>query len=236
MAKKPGTNPKNEFAFFNVVYEDGSQRSNRRVPSELLGGLRGRRARARLHHRAGPRDRRKSRPPAARDQGHQPRRREEEVARAAVTFRSDCQAARKMWLRVPAACSARVMHRWCPSTSRGRRECRMQAAPMARLQQKTQAVVTTGQPNSPAFPARWFTAYTCSPRCAGLFSHRRARKSSRKRLTSASGGRDPHDFARPCRPAFVSRGPTRPSHPAPRFVTIGRNAPLDELGMGEDKS
>src|SRR5579859_5566203 len=41
MAKKPGTNPKGEFAFFNVVYEDGSQRSNRRVPSELLGGLEG---------------------------------------------------------------------------------------------------------------------------------------------------------------------------------------------------
>lgn len=37
MAKKPGTNPKGEFAFFNVFYEDGSQRSNRRVPSELLG-------------------------------------------------------------------------------------------------------------------------------------------------------------------------------------------------------
>ena len=39
MAKRPGTNPKGEFAFFDVVYEDGSQRSNRRVPSELLGGL-----------------------------------------------------------------------------------------------------------------------------------------------------------------------------------------------------
>jgi hypothetical protein len=41
MPKKPGTNPKGEFAFFNVFYEDGSQRSNRRVPSELLGGLDG---------------------------------------------------------------------------------------------------------------------------------------------------------------------------------------------------
>ena len=41
MAKKPGTNPKGEFAFFNVVYEDDSQKSNRRVPSELLGGLDG---------------------------------------------------------------------------------------------------------------------------------------------------------------------------------------------------
>jgi hypothetical protein len=41
MPKKPGTNPKGEFAFFNVFYEDGSQRSNRRVPSELIGGLDG---------------------------------------------------------------------------------------------------------------------------------------------------------------------------------------------------
>jgi hypothetical protein len=39
MPKKPGTNPKGEFAFFNVLYEDGSQRSNRRVPAELLDGL-----------------------------------------------------------------------------------------------------------------------------------------------------------------------------------------------------
>jgi hypothetical protein len=39
MAKKPGANPKNEFVFFDVVYEDGSRRSNRRVPTELLGGL-----------------------------------------------------------------------------------------------------------------------------------------------------------------------------------------------------
>ena len=39
MPKKPGTNPKGEFVFFDVVYEHGSQRSNRRVPAELLGGL-----------------------------------------------------------------------------------------------------------------------------------------------------------------------------------------------------
>ena len=39
MPKKPGTNPKGEFAFFDVLYEDGSQRSNRRVPTSLLGGL-----------------------------------------------------------------------------------------------------------------------------------------------------------------------------------------------------
>jgi len=39
MPTKPGTRPKNEFVFFDVVYEDGSQRSNRRVPAELLDGL-----------------------------------------------------------------------------------------------------------------------------------------------------------------------------------------------------
>jgi hypothetical protein len=39
MPKKPGTNPKGAFFFFDVVYDDGSQRSNRRVPAELLGGI-----------------------------------------------------------------------------------------------------------------------------------------------------------------------------------------------------
>ncbi len=39
MAKKPGSNPKGEFVMFDVVYEDGSQRSNRRVPADLLEGL-----------------------------------------------------------------------------------------------------------------------------------------------------------------------------------------------------
>ena len=39
MARKPTA--RTEFVFFNVVYEDGSQRSNRKVPGELLGGLDG---------------------------------------------------------------------------------------------------------------------------------------------------------------------------------------------------
>lgn len=30
---------KSDFVLFNVVYEDGTQRSNRRVPVELLDGL-----------------------------------------------------------------------------------------------------------------------------------------------------------------------------------------------------
>jgi hypothetical protein len=39
MARKPATRV--EFAFFDVVYEDGTQNSNRRVESKLLGGLEG---------------------------------------------------------------------------------------------------------------------------------------------------------------------------------------------------
>ena len=36
MARKPATRV--EFTLFDVVYEDGSVRSNRRVPSDVLGG------------------------------------------------------------------------------------------------------------------------------------------------------------------------------------------------------
>jgi len=39
MAKKPSQRA--EYVLFNVVYEDGTQRSNRKVPADLLGGLDG---------------------------------------------------------------------------------------------------------------------------------------------------------------------------------------------------
>src|SRR5262245_59680443 len=39
MARKPTA--RTEYVLFNVYYEDGSQRSNRRVPAELLGGIDG---------------------------------------------------------------------------------------------------------------------------------------------------------------------------------------------------
>lgn len=39
MAKKPTA--RTEFVLFNVVYEDGTQRSNRKVPADMLGGLDG---------------------------------------------------------------------------------------------------------------------------------------------------------------------------------------------------
>ena len=40
MARKKPT-PKAEFVLFNVLYEDGTMTSNRRVPGEILGGLDG---------------------------------------------------------------------------------------------------------------------------------------------------------------------------------------------------
>jgi hypothetical protein len=39
MAKKPTA--RTEFVMFDVLYEDGSQRSNRKVEANLLGGLDG---------------------------------------------------------------------------------------------------------------------------------------------------------------------------------------------------
>ncbi len=39
MARKPGTRV--EFVLFDVFYEDGTQRSNRKVPGAVLGGLDG---------------------------------------------------------------------------------------------------------------------------------------------------------------------------------------------------
>ena len=67
MARKPGTRTSGEFALFNVVYEDGTQRSNRRVPMAALGGLDDDESGTRRHQRAGQRDRGKIRRSADED-------------------------------------------------------------------------------------------------------------------------------------------------------------------------
>lgn len=41
MGRRPGTRTAGEFVLFDVEYEDGTQRSNRRVPATALGGLDG---------------------------------------------------------------------------------------------------------------------------------------------------------------------------------------------------
>lgn len=39
MGRKPGTRVSGDFTLFDVFYEDGTMRSNRKVPSSTLGGL-----------------------------------------------------------------------------------------------------------------------------------------------------------------------------------------------------
>ena len=39
--KKPGTNAASEWIAFDLLYEDGTRLSNRRVPASALGGLDG---------------------------------------------------------------------------------------------------------------------------------------------------------------------------------------------------
>jgi hypothetical protein len=100
---------------------------------------------------------------------------------------------------------------------------------MARLQQKKQAAVTTGTPNNRHSLRDGLRLMACSPRGAGLDSPRRVAK--RLATLDLSVGRPgPHAFARPLAASLVQRRRPRPSHSAPRFVTIGRNVPLDEAG------
>ena len=89
MPRKPGLN--SEFVMFDVLDEDGSQRSNRKVPRALIGGHRRRQAGARISDRAGPRHR-GNLTLAARDQEHRPLRREEEGVGTVLT-RSASRAA-----------------------------------------------------------------------------------------------------------------------------------------------
>jgi hypothetical protein len=114
----------------------------------------------------------------------------------------------------------------CPSEDGGRRECRMLAAPVALRAKKaaplcTQA--TTGQPTQPASPAQWFTAYTRSPRCAGLSGHRPLKLLS-SRVDPSIGGSGQRDFAVRIQRARLPRQ-MRPSHPAAN-VRDDREAPL----------
>ena len=72
MARKP--TPRSEFVLFNVYYEDGTQRSNRKVPADILGGIDGDEPARALIEAAGPRDQREVRHAAARHRADRARR------------------------------------------------------------------------------------------------------------------------------------------------------------------
>ena len=83
MPRKPGLN--SEFVMFDVIYEDGSQRSNRKVPRDAARRARRRQAGARFPDRAGPRDRREIRPAAAGNPERHALRRKKKRANGEVT-------------------------------------------------------------------------------------------------------------------------------------------------------
>jgi hypothetical protein len=79
-------------------------------------------------------------------------------------------------------------------------------------------------------PRDGFTLISCSPRCTGLVGHRHPREAKLRRAFNTSVGvSGPHDFTSASL-ALVPRKPNVHRIPAPRVVTIARNAPLNEAG------
>ena len=128
---------------------------------------------------------------------------------------------------------ARVMRQRAPPEMRGRRECRMQAAPMAGLQQKKQAAVTTGKAGTTGIPcAMVLTAASCSPWSARLDSlhrlwtrHPRA-WSQRRGIRTTRLGR-PRMRRSSCDPSASIESPPR--------VRDDAFAPLIEAGWEGEK-
>jgi len=110
---------------------------------------------------------------------------------------------------------ARVLRIVSPSNRRGRRECRMQAAPASlackeRCTLRTQA--TTGQPDSRHSLRDGVTAYTRPPRCPGLIAT--VAGGIIRQLDPSVGRSGPRDFAVRLRRVRLTRH-KRPSHPRP---------------------
>src|SRR5947209_4880483 len=105
----------------------------------------------------------------------------------------------------------------------------MLAAPMARLQQKSRRQSPQVQPEQPAFPARRFYAYIVISSVHRAFWPPSPPGSAPGQLDTSVGVPGPHDFTS-ADLAFVSRKPNVHRIPAPRVVTIARNAPLNEAG------
>src|SRR5215467_5819973 len=88
---------------------------------------------------------------------------------------------------------------------RGRREGRVQAAPMARQQQKKLAAVTTGLAEHPAFPARWcYGLYRALPGEPGFLAPVAREPRQLTSLAPASGRQD-HTPSPSAKTSFVSR-------------------------------
>jgi hypothetical protein len=115
---------------------------------------------------------------------------------------------------------------------RGRREGRVFATPMARLQTKSRRQSPQVWPQHPAFPARWcYGLYVISLVRRAFWPPSPARCEKHHRQLGISVGMPgPHDFT--VRGNCARRAPSpRPSHPTPN-VRDDAYAPLTEAGRG----
>jgi hypothetical protein len=104
---------------------------------------------------------------------------------------------RQIHLRLPAARIASESCKYPSPRKRGRRECRVPAAPAASRGKNNHhtSIVTTGPPESPGIPCAMVltVSFALSP-VTGLVCHRR-RRSCLRRLDASVGASGPHDFA-----------------------------------------
>jgi len=132
----------------------------------------------------------------------------------------------------PAACRAiaisrrnraRALDLDGPSSSRGRRECRALATPMARLQKESRRQSPQVQPRHPGIPrAMVFTLISCSPRCTGSLATVAVGIIARP-LSASVAAPGPHDFtSASCRSSACKHAAAPCGHrlPASRLVTI----------------
>src|ERR1700716_4335830 len=115
-----------------------------------------------------------------------------------------------------------------PLSNRGRRECRMPAAPAA-SRAKVESTrdshhrYTGSEPGIPCTMV--LTAYFVLSPVTGLFCHRRSAKKIPRNLTPASGRQD-HTPSPSALAPLVSAPPPRPPHPAPNVRDDRDTSPL----------
>ena len=130
--------------------------------------------------------------------------------------------------RIPAAPRARALPEFCPPSNKraqGKPDARCTRGLVCKQAQKKRTRAYRSSGGDPAFPARWFTAYTVLSLVTGLSCHHRP-QSLLCELEHQHRGVRTTRFCRPPR-RRSSKAPPRPPHPAPTFVTMA-NAPLTE--------
>ena len=133
-------------------------------------------------------------------------------------FRFKLSNRERMCVRILAARCARALRRLPPSiTTRGRRESRVRAAPAVSRaivhKERTRAYRFSG--GNPAFPARWFTAYSALSPVTGFLATVIPEKLVSQELDTSVGVSGPHGFT--VRHGSIRHSPpSRPPHPTAR--------------------